>query len=208
MSFDVTVRWARYAALGAALAMMSACATAPVVRTRMARQVSLQSFHTFAFVAHPGTDRGKYKSITTQQLERDVGRELTSRGYVRAGSHETPDLLVNFEFATHDRIAGGPGPVFPYCGWGWGWGWGGDWDDGVGPCGWGWGGYGYPNDMRTITRGALTVELIDRSNRAVVWSGTALEDLDSDTLDHPGQAIDQAITEIFKHFPVGASAAH
>jgi hypothetical protein len=194
MSVEVTVRWARWTALCAVAAMLAACATAPVVRTRVAENVSLGSFHTFAFVRHPGTDRGRYKSITTQQLELDVGRELRARGYVPASAGQSSDLLVNFHIDTHDRVEGAMGPGYPYCGWGWGWGWG--W--GMGPCGWG----GYYNDIRTVTTGALTVDLINRANRSVVWSGTAVGDLTNRIVDHPAQTIDQAVREIFRHFPV------
>ncbi|MGH8327231.1 MAG: DUF4136 domain-containing protein, partial [Steroidobacteraceae bacterium] len=93
-------------ALGGVLALLAACATGPVVRTRVAEQVDLASFHTYAFVAKPGTDSGPYKSLTTQQLERDVGQQLQSRGYVPAAAGEKPDLLVNFTQGTHDRVEG------------------------------------------------------------------------------------------------------
>ncbi len=195
MSVDAPVRWARGAAVGAVAVMVAACATAPVVRTRTAEQVSLGSFHTYAFVPHPGTDHGKFKSLTTQRLELDVGRALQARGYRPASGGERPDLLVNFRAATHDRVQGGAGPAFSECGWGWGWGWG--WGMGMGPCGFG----GYYNDVRTVTTGRLTIDLIDRANRTVVWSGTAFEDLTSRIVEHPGRAIDQAVSEIFKHFP-------
>ncbi|MGH8326656.1 MAG: ABC transporter substrate-binding protein [Steroidobacteraceae bacterium] len=50
-------------ALCAATALLAACATGPVVRTQTAEQVDLTSFHSYAFVAKPGTDNGKYKSL-------------------------------------------------------------------------------------------------------------------------------------------------
>ena len=185
-------------ALCAVTGLLAACATAPEVRTRVAEQVDLASFHTYAFVAKPGTDTGAYKSLTTQQLEKDVGEELQSRGYVPAEAGHAPDLLVNFRVATHDRVQGGTfGP--PYGGWGWGWGWGpyawGPW----GP--WGWGG-GYYGDVQTVTTASLTVDLIDRADKSVVWSGTAFSDLTRRMLDHPAGSINEAVHQIFVHFPV------
>ncbi len=184
-------------ALGAVTALLAACATAPVVRTRMAEQVNLASFHTYAFVAKPSTDTGPYKSLTTQQLERDVGQELQSRGYVPARAGEKPDLLVNFTEGAHDRVegalAGPPGPSF---GMGWGWApyrWG-PW----GP--WGWG--GYYSDVQTITTVSLSIDLIDRATNSVVWSGTAYSELTRRMLDHPAESIDQTTHQIFAHFPV------
>lgn len=193
-------------ALCAAMALVAACATGPQVRTRVAEQVDLGSFHTYAFVPKPGTDSGAYKSLTTQQLEKDVGQELQSRGYVPATAGEAPDLLIDFRVGTHDRVEGtvGAPPFGPRWGWGWGWGWGpyggGPW----GPWGpWGWGG-GYYSDVRTVTTASLTIDLIQRTDQSVVWSGTAFSELTRQMLDHPAQSIDEAVHQIFVHFPVAA----
>ena len=191
----------RVLALCAATALLAACATEPMVRTRVAEQVDLASFHTYAFVPKPGTDAGKYKSLTTQQLERDVGAQLQSRGYLPAQAGEAPDLLVDFKAGRHDRVEGSMfAPAFGG-GWGWGWGcgpYGGPW----GP--WGWGGGGYYNQVQTVTTVSLTVELIQRADQSVVWSGTAISDLTHGMLDHPARSIDEAVHQIFVHFPVAA----
>lgn len=195
-------------ALCAVTALLAACATAPEVRTRVAEQVDLASFHTYGFAPKPGTDHGPYKSLTTQQLERDVGQELQSRGYVPAAAGQPPDLLVNFTEEARNRVEGSVGPGYGM-GWGWGWGWGGwagnpwgPWGWGGGPGGWG----GYYSDVRTVTTTSLTIDLIDRSDKSVVWSGTAFSDLTRRMLDHPAQSIDEAVRQIFLHFPRGPEA--
>jgi hypothetical protein len=185
--------------LGAALALLAACATAPVVRTRMAEQVDLASFHTYAFLPKPGTDTGPYKSLTTQQLEKDVGQELQSRGYVPAAAGEKSDLLVNFTVGAHDRVegmVGGPA-------------WGGGPGFGLSPYRWGpwgpWGGGpGYYSDVQTVTTVSLSIDLINRTDNAVVWSGTAYSDLTHRMLDHPAQSIDESTRLIFAHYPVAS----
>lgn len=187
------MNWVKVLASSAATALLAACATGPVVRTRSAPQVDLASFHTYAFLAKPGTDTGPYKSLTTQQLEKDVGQELQDRGYVRAAAGQTPDLMVNFTVGAHDRVegmVGGPA-------WGPGWGRWGPW----GPWGpWGWGpGYG---DIQTVTTISLSIDLINRSDNSVVWSGTAYSDHTQQMLDHPAQSIDVATHQIFLHFPI------
>ena len=195
------MNWVKVLALGAMTALLAACATAPLVRTRVAEQVNLASFHTYAFVAKPGTDTGPYKSLTTQQLERDVGQELQARGYEQVSLADKPDLLVNFTVGAHDRVegmVGGPGPGWWGPGWGPGWGWGGyRW----GPWGpWGWGpGYG---DVQTVTTVALSIDLIQRTDNSVVWSGTAYSDLTRRMLDQPAQSIDLATHQIFLHYPI------
>lgn len=179
-------------AVAAATALLAACATTPVVRTRMAPQVDLASFHTYAFLPKPGTDVGPYRSLTTQQLETDVGQELQSRGYVPAAAGESPDLLVNFIVGAHDRVEG-TGPA-----WGPGWGRWGPWGP-WGPGGWG-PGYG---DIETITTVSLSIDLINRADNSVVWSGTAYSDHTRQMLDHPAQSIDVATHQIFLQFPIG-----
>lgn len=189
------MNWVKVLAVAAATALLAACATTPVVRTRMAPQVDLASFHTYAFLPKPGTDVGPYKSLTTQQLEKDVGQELQSRGYVPAAAGETPDLLVNFIVGAHDRVEGMVGGA----GWGPGWGrWGpwGPWGGG-GP---GWGpGYG---DIETITTVSLSIDLVNHADNSVVWSGTAYSDHTREMLDHPAAAIDVATHQIFLQFPI------
>jgi len=190
-------------ALCAATALLAACATGPVVRTQTAEQVDLASFHSYAFVAKPGTDNGKYKSLTTQQLEKDVGQELQSRGYVPASAGQTPDLLVNFSVATRDHVEGMM--AGPALGMGWGWGGWGPWGWGPGgPWGGPWGRGGYYSDVQTITTASLTIDLIARTDNSVVWSGTALSEITRRMLDHPAQSIDEAVHQIFVHYPVGS----
>ena len=185
--------------LCAAMALLAACATGPVVRTRVAQQVDLASFHTYSFVPKPGTDTGAYKSLTTQQLEKDVGAELQSRGYVPAAAGQTPDLLVNFSVGARDRVEGTMmGPAF-------GMGWGGP-RFGWGPWGpWGWGS-GYYGDVQTVTTASLSIDLIDRESNSAVWSGTAFSELTRRMLDHPAESIDEAVRQIFMHFPTAPQA--
>lgn len=186
-------------ALCAATVLLTACATGPVVRTRVAEQVNFANFHTYAFLPKPGTDTGPYKSLTTQQLEKNVGEELQSRGFVPAAPGQKADLLVNFTEGAHDHVVGMAGGAGFGPGWGPGWGWG--------PYRWGpWGpwGAGYYGDVQTVTTVSLSIDLINQADNSVVWSGTALSDLTPHMLDHPAESIDVATRQIFLHFPVTA----
>lgn len=206
ISFGRTFKTCGVAAAGVASLLLAACATAPVIHTRMAigaAGASLSQAHTFAFVQHPGTDHGPYKSLTTQRLEGDVRQQMQARGYTQVATDAQPDLLVNFRLKTRDRVEGDMGPAFMGSYWGGGWGpygWGG-WG---GPYGWGWG--GYYNDVRTVTSAALTISVIDRSTRSVIWSGTASSDVSHRQIYHPGKSLDEAVRQIFLHYPVPAGA--
>ena len=202
MSVGGSFKTCRVALAAVATLLLAACATAPVIHTRMAVGANLSQAHTYAFVRHPGTDHGPYKSLTTQHLERAVMQQMQARGYTLVAADADPDLLVNFRIRTRDRVEGGMGPAFMGSYWGGGWGpygWG-DWDS---PFGWGWG--GYYNDVRTVTSAALTVSVIDRSTRSVIWSGTASSDVSRHQIYHPGKSLDEAVQQIFLHYPVPAT---
>ena len=184
----------RLSALAVVGVLLAACQTRPEIRTQAAAQVDLAGYHTYGFMPKPGTDAEGYHTITTQSIERAVGREMEARGYGLAGPGQEPDLLVNFSVKTHDRVEGQPA-----AGAGYGWGWG--------RYGWGWGFGDYYNDIRTVTDGSLTVDVVDREHNQAVWSGTALGRLTKKVLDNPGPAIDQAVADIFARYPKKLVAA-
>ena len=184
--------WFTVAVAMTAGTLLSGCATHNDVRSQMAQNANLAAYRTYGFVPKPGTDKDGYKTITTQALERAVGREMIARGYVPAGPDTQPDLLVNFNIKEKDKVEGdmGPGGV-------WGYGWGRRYG-----YGYGWGLDDYYNGVTTVTEGSLMIDLIDRAHNEAVWSGTAVGELTKKVLDNPGQHIDQAVADIFGRFPI------
>src|ERR1700722_6000494 len=84
--------------------ILASCATHPEVRSQAAANANLASYHTYAFVAKPGTDKDSdYKTLTTQSLERAVGREMLVRGYAPAALGQA-DLLINFNVKEKDKV--------------------------------------------------------------------------------------------------------
>jgi hypothetical protein len=174
--------------------ILASCATHPEVRSQAAANANLASYHTYAFVAKPGTDKGgDYKTLATQSLERAVGREMFLRGYAPA-SLETADLLINFNVKEKDKVEGDFGPTA-----GWGYGWGRRYG-----YGYGFGFDDYYNGITTVTEGSLMIDLIDRTRNEVVWSGTAVGQLTKKVLDNPDPAIDRSVTAIFARYPIAA----
>ncbi len=172
------------------LALLAGCEARPEIRTQAAPAFNLAAYHTYGFMAKPGTDEAGYRSLTTQTIERAVARELDARGYVRSSPDQQPDLLVNFNIKTHDRVESQPGPAV---GMAYGWGWG--------PYGWGAGLGDYYADIRTVTDGSLTVDLVDRARNEAIWSGTAIGRLSRKVLQNPAPAIDSAVADIFARYP-------
>ncbi|HEY6927453.1 MAG TPA: DUF4136 domain-containing protein [Steroidobacteraceae bacterium] len=183
-------RWATLLGLGLLLA---SCATRYDIRSQSALNANLTSYHTYAFMAKPGTDKDGYKTITTQNLERAVNREMYVRGYTPAAVGSEPDLVINFNVKEKDKVQG-DGPGFGY---GVGFGYGPHWGYGYGL-----GLDDYYNGIQTVTEGSLVIDLIDRVRNEVVWSGTAVGQITKKSLDHPDETIDRSVAEIFARYPI------
>jgi hypothetical protein len=182
--------------LAGLFALLAACQTRPEIRTQAAPGVDLASYHTYGFVEKPSTDTAGYKTLTTKSLEKAVSREMQARGYALS-TH--PDLLVNFKAASKDKVEGETGP-----GVGVGVGYGGF---GRGRYGWGVGVGNVYSDIRTVSEGSVTIDVVDRERNELVWSGTAVGRLTKKVLDNPGPAIDAAVTDIFARYPRKLTAA-
>jgi Domain of unknown function (DUF4136) len=167
------------------LAMLAACASRPIVHTQSAPALDIQKYQTFGFVEHPDTDKAGYTTLTTRYLKDAVTREMLARGYTPS---DRPDLLVNFTTGSKDKVEGDP---WPDVGLGWG-----HWSRG-----WGWGGMWGGRDIRTITEGSLTIDVVDQQHRELVWSGTAKGRVTTRDEDNPQPAIDKAVAAIFTKYP-------
>jgi hypothetical protein len=167
------------------LAILTACASKPVVRTQSAPALEIQKYQSFGFVEHPDTDKADYTTIVTRYLKDAVSREMVARGYTRS---DQPDLLVNFTTGSKDKVEGDP---WPDVGLGWG-----RWSRG-----WGWGGIWHGRDIRTVTEGSLTIDVVDQQHKELVWSGTAKGRVTTRDEDNPQSAIDKAVSAIFMKYP-------
>jgi hypothetical protein len=185
----------RLAALLGLGLLLASCATRYDIRSQAAANANLASYHTYAFMAKPGTDKDGYKSLTTQTLERAVNREMYARGYTPAAVGSEPDLVINFNIKEKDKVQGDS----PGVGYAWGFGYGPRWGYGYGL-----GLDDYYNGIQTVTEGSLVIDLVDRVRNEVVWSGTAVGQITRKSLDHPDETLDRSVTEIFAHYPVKA----
>jgi len=172
-------------AVAGVLAILTACASKPVVRTQSAPALDLQKYQTFGFVEHPDTDKAGYTTLVTRYLKDAVSREMAARGYTRS---DQPDLLVNFTTGSKDKVEG---DSWPDVGLGWG-----RWSRG-----WGWGGTWGSRDIRTVTEGSLTIDVVDPQHKELIWSGTAKGRVTTRDEDNPQSAIDKAVTAIFTKYP-------
>ncbi len=167
------------------LAILTACASKPIVRTQVSPALDIQKYQTFGFVEHPDTDKAGYTTLITRYLKDAVTREMVARGYTRS---DQPDLLVNFTAGSKDKVEGDP---WPAVGLGWG-----RWSRG-----WGWGGMWGGRDIRTVTEGSLTIDVVDQQHKELVWSGMAKGRVTSSEEDSPQPSIDKTVAAIFDQYP-------
>ena len=169
----------------AGLLALTACASKPVVRTQSVPALDIQKYQSFGFVERPDTDKAGYTTLTTRFLKEAVTREMLARGYTRS---EQPDLLVNFTTGSKDKVEG---DSWPEVGLGWG-----RWSRG-----WGWGGMWGSRDIRTVTEGSLTIDVVDQHHKELLWSGTAKGRVTPRDENNPQPAIDKAVSAIFTRYP-------
>ncbi|HEX4441193.1 MAG TPA: DUF4136 domain-containing protein [Thermoanaerobaculia bacterium] len=144
---------------------------------------------------NPATDFSKYKTWAWHETEsmkdtlwRDrvktaVSDELRMKGLVPSESN--PDLWV----VAHVRLDEQTQINTYNTGWGYGWGWG----------------YGAGMTTSTVSQipvGTLIVDLVDVSQKQMVWRGTATKTLSPDASPESKQKnLQEAVSKMFANFP-------
>ena len=187
-----------YALVGSMVVAVSlalgGCA-APKINTRSQTDpsVNLASYHTYNFVAEPGTNRGGYSTPITTYFKTAITRELNARGYKL--SEENPDLLINFNTNAREQVDIRSTPSMSY----------------------GYGYYGYRgglyaagpiggSDVETVRykQGTANIDVVDAAKKQLVWEGVAEGKITDTMMKNPQATIDTVITDMFLNYPVKA----
>jgi hypothetical protein len=179
----------------AASLVLSACA-APKINTRSQTDpsVNLASYHTYNFVAEPGTNRGGYSTPITSYFKTAISRELNARGYKL--TEENPELLINFNTNAREQVDIRSTPSMSY----------------------GYGYYGYRGgmyatgpmyggtDVSTVRykQGTANIDVVDAAKKQLVWEGVAEGKITDTMMKNPQATIDTVITDMFANYPVKA----
>lgn len=167
------------------------CASGPDIRSQSVPGTDFGSYRTFGFFDEVSGTAPAYSSFIAQYLKNAVAREMQARGLARA---ENPDLLVNFNLVTKDRLQVTQSPDAFY-GYRHGYRWGGAMA------------YGTTTDVSSYTEGTLSVDVIDRSKMQLVWDATAIGRVKDKALDNPEAAVNQVIAQLFERFPRQSAAS-
>lgn len=175
--------------------VLSACA-APKINTRSQTDpsVNLASYHTYNFVAEPGTNRGGYSTPITSYFKTAISRELNARGYKL--TEENPELLINFNTNAREQVDIRSTPSMSY----------------------GYGYYGYRGgmyatgpmyggtDVSTVRykQGTANIDVVDAAKKQLVWEGVAEGKITDTMMKNPQATIDTVITDMFANYPVKA----
>jgi hypothetical protein len=184
---------------GAALAMTGCAAPKINTRTQTDPGVNLASYHTYNFVADPGTNRGGYSTPITTYFKTAISRELNARGYTQAENN--PDLLINFNTNAREQVDIRSTPSMNY--------------------GVGYGYYGYRGgmyaagpmyggtDVETVRykQGTANIDVVDAAKKQLVWEGVAEGKITDTMMKNPQATIDGVITDMFANYPVKAGGA-
>ena len=175
--------------------VLAGCASHPKISSQTAPHVDLSRYHTYGFMPKLGTDRGGYVSITTQLMKDAAAQEFGKHGLAPS---DNPDLLVNFLRTSKDKVEG---RVDPRVGVSYGTGlWGhGLWGLGLGL------GMG---DLRSVHEDTLTIDVVDRANNELVWTGSARYRPTEKDRNDATQRINDAVARIFERFPSTAKVAN
>lgn len=179
------VRWATLGVVASVL--FAGCTSGPSIFINSDPSANFASYRTYNFVTPLGTDNSGYSSLLSQYLRTATARELESRGYTRS---DTPDLLVNFNVKTKDKIQTTTSPSGPSYGGYYGYrsGYYGVWN-------------GYDTQVTQYTEGTLTVDVIDAARKQLVWDGTAVGRVREEALNNLESAINNVIPQIFAKYP-------
>jgi Domain of unknown function (DUF4136) len=170
--------------LAVGLVLLSACHTAPEIRTNLNPSVNLSGYRTYGFETQPGTDRA-----VSGYFEAAISREMDARGYLRVDSN--PNLLVSFSASVQERalVDSTPGPLSgTYYG--------------------ARAGMSTPAEVTTVRTelGTAIIDVVDTTQWKVVWTGSAEGLLSRAAARSPQAAVNTAVTQMFAQFPGRASS--
>jgi hypothetical protein len=178
---------------GTAALALGACATTsgPTVRIDADPTANMASYGTYSFFEPFGTDRSGAATPLGNTVKQALRREMDVRGlrYVESGG----DLLVNAGVKSSDKTDVSTMPTMdPYFGYR-----GGRYNP--------WVGYSQETIVRQYTEGTLTIDLVDRARKQLVWSGAAFGRVTDKVRNNPQSAVDTAVREIFARYPKAAA---
>ena len=163
--------------------VFTSCNTVKVA-TDYDREVNFEQYDTFAFFK-PGIDKAEISDLDKKRILRAIEDELMAQGLTKS---ENPELLVSIFTKTKENV----NIYHNNYAYGYGWGWH--------PWYWGHG----PNTISSTTEGTLYIDLIDASQKQLVWQGMGTAALVRGDVDDKTERINEIVDEILEKYPPGS----
>ena len=175
-----------YLALGAAV-LTSGCASTPAEPQQMRDpQADFNAFKTFAWNADTSASQSDQPiSVVDGYIRTAIATELTRKGYVEAAAGTTPDLRIEYEAASAEKLKNNPFRV----------------GIGVGSYGSNAGGsvgVGSPS-VKNVKEGTLVIHAIDPARNAEVWRGSASRELGKGNVEPA--VVQSVVADMLSDFP-------
>ena len=172
--------------LGAAL-LISGCASTPAEPQQMRDpQADFSAFKTFAWNSDTSASESDQPiSVVDGYIRTAITAELTRKGYVEAATGTTPDLRIEYEAVSAEKIKNNPFRVGIGVG-------------SYGSSGGGSVGVGSPS-VKNVKEGTLVIHAIDPARNAEVWRGSASRELGKGNVEPA--VVQSVVADMLSDFP-------
>ena len=189
-------KFSRFVMFTSTAILLASCASGPTIESDYDHSIDFSQYKTYAFFNPMGIENPNYSSIYGSIFRTAITNEMESRGYVVS---DNPDLMINVSGRLQDKTKVTT-TSDPYMG-------GGYYGYRRGAYGT-WGGYGYGTQthVSNYTEGTVNVDMVDRTEKRMVWEGVAVGRVnDKNTPDETRANIHAGIKEMFANYPFRAS---
>lgn len=190
--------WLKLAAAGTLVisaVLLSACSTAPRIHSIHEQGMDFDRYQTFAFLKKHQPEGEEYLSLSDKYLRQAIAQELRARGLREA---EDADLLVGFNVSTKEKVSSTSYPSatmgyyryrtrFGYT---------------YGP------GYGSETRVRQYTEGTLSIDVVDRERKQLIWEGVAVGRMKDKPSENLQTEVFEIVAAVFDEYPVPEQGAN
>ena len=167
-------------------AILSGCASGPNIVTNSDPSTDFMSLRTFDFMQPLSTDRDNVQTLLSRQLIAATTDELGMRGWRR--EQNNPDVVINFLLETQEQIrsrntSASVSTMHRSGRYG------------------GWGASMSTPTIEQTTQGALSIDMIDPAQNAMIWEGTATARVTDRLRENQDEAVREFVTAILANFP-------
>jgi len=182
--------------LSIVLALLSACSTPAKIHSDYDQSIDFSQYKTYGYFSPMGIENPNYSSLLGQMFRDAIDAQMKPRGYVLSNN---PDLLLNVSARLEDKtkVTTTSDPMM----------YGGGYYGYRGGMYAPWGGYGYGTSTHVsqYTEGTVNIDMVDVSQKRMVWEGVAIGRVDEDRKQGElRENIMTGVAEMFEGYPFRA----